>query len=78
MTTPGYKIPVVRSRESSVEPPRSVEPRPRSESMSRRNSIDNSAMSFAENCEKLAARHSTNKVQVILDTVIKVLEALKK
>ena len=79
MTTPRYKIPTTRSRESSAEPaPRSPEPRPRSASECRRNSIDSSAQSFAENCEKLATRHSTNKVQVILDTVIKVLEALRK
>ena len=54
MSSPGYKIPV-RSREPSLEP------KTRSDSVSRRQSIDNSAMSFADSCEKLAARHSTIK-----------------
>ena len=61
---------------------RSQEPSPASEerrhSVERRNSIDVQASNFADNCEKLANRHKTDKIKVIIDTIIKVLEVLKK
>ena len=67
------KLPLspIRSREPSLEP------RSRSNSTATRNSIDVQAREFTENCEKLATRHNTNKIQVILDSIIKVLEVLK-
>lgn len=54
-----------------------AEQRSRSNSVARRNSIDTSAAEFANNCEKLADKHKTSKIQVILESVIKVLEVLK-
>ena len=77
MSSPGenkrYSIPVLspKSQESSVEP------KSRSNSTARKDSITTLAKDFADNSEKLANRHSTNKIQVIVDAVIKVLEALK-
>ena len=62
----------IRSREPSLEP------RSRSNSVVRRNSIDNSAESFAANCEKLAERHKTDKVKVVIESLIKVLELIVK
>ena len=78
MSSPGenkrYSIPVLspKSRESSVEP------KSRSNSTARKNSITTLAQEFADNSEKLATKHSTNKIQVIIESVIKVLEILKK
>ena len=60
-----------RSREPSIEA------KGRSNSTARKNSITDLAQEFADNSEKLATRHSTNKIQVIVDAVIKVLETLK-
>ena len=60
-----------RSREPSIEA------RSRGNSTARKNSITTLAQEFADNSEKLATRHSTNKIQVIIESLIKVLEALK-
>ena len=62
----------IRSREPSLEP------RSRSNSVARRNSIDTQARSFAENCEELANRHKTDKTQVIVDVIFKILEKFVK
>jgi len=78
MSSPGYSenkrfsIPVSPSsniRESSQEP------RSRSNSVAKRDSIDVLARDFAENSEKLASRHQTSKVEVVIRGLIKVLEA---
>jgi len=67
---------------SSPIPQRSTNPEPetrsRSNSIAKRNSIDIQAEEFANNCEKLADRHKTSKIEVILNSLIKVLEILKK
>ena len=79
MSSPGYSenkrysIPVspTKSRESSVDP------KSRSNSTARKDSITTLAKEFTDNSEKLASKHSTNKIQVIVDAIIKVLEAMK-
>ena len=64
------KIPLspIRSREPSLEP------RSRSNSTARRDSIDVQAKEFASNCERIAEKHGTNKINVVIEA----LDALKK
>ena len=71
------KLPLspVRSREPSREP--NLEPRSRSNSVARRDSIDVQAKEFANNCEKIAERHNTNKFDVAIDAVTKLLQLFK-
>ena len=80
MSSPGYtnpkrlsvKIPntPIRSREPSLEP------RSRSDSTARRDSIDTQARSFVENCEELAKRHKTDEKQVIKSAIAILIEKL--
>ena len=67
------KLPLspVRSREPSLEP------RSRSNSVARRDSIDVQAKEFANNCEKIAERHNTNKFDVAIDAITKLLQLFK-
>jgi len=43
----------------------------------RRNSLDNLVRDFSDNSEKLAKRHETNKIKVIIEVLIKILESIK-
>ena len=82
MSSPGYsrKINIPVSPTKSREP--SIEPRSRSNSTARRDSIDTMAREFAENSEKLASRHNSDLSQVLKDVVNKFIdftfEKLKK
>ena len=64
------KIPLspVRSREPSLEP------RSRSNSTARRDSIDVQAKEFASNCERIAEKHGTNKINVAIEAITKLLQ----
>ena len=76
------KIPVgnkelnVDSKRNSIYIP--VDTRGRSNSTDRRNSISILAQEFSNKSEEISIKHSTNKIQVIVDALIKVIELLKK
>ena len=67
------KLPLspVRSREPSLEP------RSRSNSIARKDSIDVQAKEFASNCERIAEKHGTNKLDVAIDAITKLLQLFK-
>ena len=74
MSSPGYsrKINIPVSPTKSREP--SIEPRSRSNSTARRDSIDTMAREFAENSEKLASRHNTDSRQVLKEAISKIID----